>query len=940
MSQQIKKKFLDPQLIEEVDQVIADLATEITSREAAVLDLTETVQEKFVLQDEKIEELRTDVDELRSDLSSETEAREEAIEGLQEQLDFIKYNADPEALDSLSEIVAAFQAADGEINEAITSLAASKDERIKKVEEDLAAETDARIAADSTLQSAVDAEASAREAADTALSDRLDVLELDPVTKTYVDDADAVLQTAIDDEVTARGVALDDLDTKLTGDIATAKSEAVTDAVSQANAYTDSEISEEKAAREAAIGVETAAREAADEGLQSQIDFIKSNTDPEALDSLSEIVAAFQAADESLYGAITSLAASKDEKIQEVKDDLADETKAREDADEALSDRLDVLEADPVTKTHVDGEIERLEGELAQEVTDRTAAITALGNSLTADIATAKSEAVSQANAYTDSEIGKVNDAIGSLDSNHFLPFSSFSNLPETGLTNKLYLTEDTSLLYRFLITQEAGLKYDLVVGPDPEDDFTTIEAALTSAKNGDKIFVKSGTYTLTSELNVNKELMFFGQDKETTIIEGSFSTATNSTLVRVSTDNVTFKGLTFKQLAGATNFCVVGQTSDPSRPGDQVKINNFTMVDCKVYYPKHGVEIRGANTIIKDVEFTLISGSSSTRYALMYSHSEGLSFISGCHFNHPLALTANNRVIYLRGSGTVGSDSSYTGQLYIENNTVEGFVSQFVNHDNLKGSNFEVYLLNNDTRAIPDVCSGDTNAFYVAVGSTPEVYTKVVCKGNKLENRHNAEGLGKGMFFLATTARTTTLPVFAEDNELANLDLRATEVTGANSPPALFTVGASLDYSSLNPFNYSDDLSGLVLVNAPADPSAFEDASGEFIQVSAPPVPTLTFYYKMKVVLDEAGLTHIDLDHSIVPGSITVAVSRAMVHLNEDFEISQVLVGSSDDTVSRLTWVGSLAIGGAEAVEVGDTVFITYAYKTTSLGLGDNSFN
>jgi hypothetical protein len=79
--------------------------------------------------------------------------------------------------------------------------------------------------------------------------------------------------------------------------------------------------------------------------------------------------------------------------------------------------------------------------------------------------------------------------------------------------------------------------------------------------------------------------------------------------------------------------------------------------------------------------------------------------------------------------------------------------------------------------------------------------------------------------------------------------------------------------------------------------------------------------YHTMKVVLDAGGLISIDLDHIIIPKSINVAVSRAAVHLDEDFEITE------EGGVSRLTWIGSLQVGGAEAVEEGDSVFISYSY-------------
>ena len=67
------------------------------------------------------------------------------------------------------------------------------------------------------------------------------------------------------------------------------------------------EISTEASARATAIDNEQSARIDGDQSLQNQIDFITSNTDAAAIDSLTEIVAAFQSADGDINGAITTL---------------------------------------------------------------------------------------------------------------------------------------------------------------------------------------------------------------------------------------------------------------------------------------------------------------------------------------------------------------------------------------------------------------------------------------------------------------------------------------------------------------------------------------------------------------------------------------------------------------------------------------------------------
>ena len=78
---------------------------------------------------------------------------------------------------------------------------------------------------------------------------------------------------------------------------------------------------------------------AAESALGTRIDNVLSNVTPGSLDSLSEVVSAFQSADSSLNGAITSLATS-------ASSGLAAETSAREAADSALDSRLDTAESD------------------------------------------------------------------------------------------------------------------------------------------------------------------------------------------------------------------------------------------------------------------------------------------------------------------------------------------------------------------------------------------------------------------------------------------------------------------------------------------------------------------------------------------------------------------------------------------------------------------
>ena len=99
--------------------------------------------------------------------------------------------------------------------------------------------------------------------------------------------AETILQTNIDTEISFRIAA----DLTLTTNLNNESDRAITAENNLANDLT----------------AEETARTTADTNLQNQIDFIVGNTNPAALDSLTEIVTAFQNADNTVNGAIVSL---------------------------------------------------------------------------------------------------------------------------------------------------------------------------------------------------------------------------------------------------------------------------------------------------------------------------------------------------------------------------------------------------------------------------------------------------------------------------------------------------------------------------------------------------------------------------------------------------------------------------------------------------------
>ena len=285
----------------------------------------------------------------------------------------------------------------------------------------------------------------------TALQTRADALEVDPVTKTYVD-------TQLNDLVNGAPDALNQLneiisafegaDTNLISDLSglgvriTALESDTTSATAVAAVQADVDANETTAAT--AVSTEATARATADTALSGRLDVLEADdttataltaettariaadastlssantyTDTSisnlvngadtALDTLKEIGDALASGDTSVTTALTNQITT--ESTARTSADTAEAT-ARSSADTALSGRLDTLEADPTTAAAVTAaaatnaglitveENARIAADLA-ETTARTAAITAEATARASAIAaetTARQNAVS-----------------------------------------------------------------------------------------------------------------------------------------------------------------------------------------------------------------------------------------------------------------------------------------------------------------------------------------------------------------------------------------------------------------------------------------------------------------------------------------------------------------------------------------------------------------
>jgi len=385
----------------------------VLSREGTQIVATLIGQDKLSLASPQRDGDAATKEYVDSEVGSEESSRIAGDADLQNQINDLLSNVDPQSLDSLSEIVSAFQNADGYLlgvvqnlstgsssalgletsariaADAALQLEVDTEESVRAAGDaalttSLGNETSARIAADAALQIEVDTEESARAAGDAALATSLGLETSARVAQDgYLHDlivdeverasgAEEALQGNIDAEASVRAAAVlslqGDIDTEesaraaqdvvlqgnidaeasarasadsvLAGDLDTEESaRAAQDVVLQGN------IDVEASARAAAdadlsgdLDAEESARIAGDANLQNQINNLISNVDPQSLDSLSEIVSAFQNADGYLLGVVQNLSTGSSSA-------LGLETSARIAADAALQLEVDAEES-------------------------------------------------------------------------------------------------------------------------------------------------------------------------------------------------------------------------------------------------------------------------------------------------------------------------------------------------------------------------------------------------------------------------------------------------------------------------------------------------------------------------------------------------------------------------------------------------------------------
>lgn len=371
-------------------------------------------------------------------------------------------NSAPEVLDTLKELSDAI-GGDASFASTIAGQIGAVDAKVDQEVLD-------RQAAISALESSMGADVSALESADAALSLRLDELELDPVTKSYVDSADSSLQSSISSESSSRQSA----DSALSGRLDILEQDPTT------KSYVDGEVSD----LQGQISQEILDRQAAIQGVESQhasdIASVEGQIEAEEL--------ARQSADSALSGRLDVLEQDPVTKTY-VDGEIQELDSAFSAFQTDFESRLDVLETDPVTKAYVDGEVSDLQGQITQEISDRQSAISSVEGMVEAEETRAMAaeglldgrldilEQDPTTKTYVDSEVASEESRAMSAES----ALSGRLDVLELDPVSKTYVDGEISDLQGQVTTEKGRIDAILSASEADKDSFAEIVSLINS---------------------------------------------------------------------------------------------------------------------------------------------------------------------------------------------------------------------------------------------------------------------------------------------------------------------------------------------------------------------------------------------------------------------------------------------------------------------------
>ncbi|PVX23996.1 MAG: hypothetical protein CW691_08945 [Candidatus Bathyarchaeum sp.] len=284
-------------------------------------------------------------------------------------------------------------------------------------------------------------------------------------------------------------------------------------------------------------------------------------------------------------------------------------------------------------------------------------------------------------------------------------------------------------------------------------DDFSTIQKAVNSAKSGDTIFVRAGTYFETVTIKKNS-LTLIGENKYTTIIDGGGGT--NRTILVDGADNVVISGFTIQNsydgiyLYNSAYATVSGNiiTTCTFR-GIILSLSSFTTICGNTLTSNHdGVELY-KSSYVTIYENTI----TNSRFGIGISRSVGNTFSEN-------TITNSEDGIYIWNSSyTTVSGNTIT---HNANNGISLIHSSYCNFSGNTITNSEAHGICPSSSSNCDVSENMLQSNYVGI----KLYSSssvTVCENTMT---HNVIGLGVSMssgniffhnYFIVNTFQTSS---------------------------------------------------------------------------------------------------------------------------------------------------------------------------------------
>jgi hypothetical protein len=939
-SEETRAMGVESDLQDQIDQEISDRQSAISTEQAARIagdeSLAEDLQEEVTRAQNAEEVLDSKIDQEILDrseaISSEQAARISGDENLQNQINNILSNVDPAALDSLTEVVSAFQNADSDLQSAITALGTSAASA-------LAQEVSDRQAADLVLQSNIDTEESERIAADELLQSNIDAEE------TRAMGVESSLQSQITQEVSDRQAA----DLVLQGNIDSEESSReAADLVLQGNI--DSEESR-------AMGVES--------DLQSQITSeVSRATSAEGVlqDNIDAEETRAMGVESSLQSQITQEISDRISGDSTLQSNIDSEEASRISADETLQSNIEAEEARAM------GVESDLQSQITQEISDRQADVSAeesramaAESSLDAriipveDLLDFEKAVIFENNAavvadgqpgvqdsslrdgwyyenmaseqkinwYFFDGVNQANIQMQDFSAYAVVTFDSVASLPilavytiPTGSNDVMPGFAHSRYVYsNFSQTPVVGKKYLIHIGDAPaiHPELPRIKVNETTSQGEklptERVFTSSfGSNSAAQVGNVKMVVEHLGissdnykGNAELRIRPASFSSLETEKSERISGDSALNSRLLVLESDPVTKTYVDGEVSDL-----QSQINNvLSNID------------PAALDSLTEVVSAFQSADSDLQAAIAALGTGSSSALAEEIANREAADLVLQGNIDAEESARISADSDLQSQIDAEESRAMGVESSLQSQITQEIADRIAAVSAEESRAMgvesslqDQIDAEEVRAMGVESGLDSRLTT---AEGDidSLEGRMDtAEG-----DIVALEGRMDTA-----ESDIDSLESRVTENESDISVLQSQVLNNESDISSLKTrmTTAENDIDSLetALTSEVSRATSAEEALDARVDV----LEAKTFG-KQKIVISSE-LSYIDLEREVVANSLVVCVNRLSVHKDEDYTVS--VVGGK----TRLTWINSFANpDGEEKIEEGDSIFVTFYY-------------